>query len=74
MYKKIIEEGQCVSMADMCIKGNDLKNLGVQDGKMIGEILKYLFNEVIEYSELNDSETLIRLAKNKIDDLNVCHK
>ncbi len=74
LYKKIIEEGQCVSMADMCIKGNDLKNLGVQDGKMIGEILKYLFNEVIEYSELNDSETLIRLAKNKIDDLNVCHK
>ena len=32
LYKKIIEEGQCVSMADMCINGNDLKNLGVQDG------------------------------------------
>lgn len=74
LYEKMIVEGQCVSMADMCIKGNDLKNLGVQDGKMIGEILKYLFNEVIEDSELNDSETLIRLAKNKIDDLNVCHK
>lgn len=66
LYKKIISENQCVSMADMCIKGNDLKALGIEDGKMIGEILNFLFNEVINNASLNNREDLEKLIEKKM--------
>ena len=50
----------------MAIHGKDLKALGLPDGKQIGDILKVLFDMVILKPELNDKDTLIKMAKELI--------
>ncbi|MBQ1193739.1 MAG: CCA tRNA nucleotidyltransferase [Lachnospiraceae bacterium] len=65
-YKAILENGDCLVLNDMAIHGKDLKALGLPDGKQIGDILKVLFDMVILKPELNDKDTLIKMAKELI--------
>lgn len=61
---KIVSEGQCVSLRDLKINGNDLKELGFK-GKEIGVILNFLLEKVIDGEIENDRETLIGESKGK---------
>lgn len=61
-YKRIRELDQCISLKQLKVNGNDLKNLGVKQGKLIGEILGKLLNEVLDNPELNVKEMLIERA------------
>ncbi|MGM0396085.1 MAG: CCA tRNA nucleotidyltransferase [Bacillota bacterium] len=45
------------------INGDDLKNMGYNEGKIIGKILEYLLNCVLEKPELNKKETLKAIAR-----------
>ena len=63
--KEILQEKPPVSLKDLVINGKDLIELGYEEGKEIGEILKKLLRIVIENSELNKKKILLELAKNQ---------
>lgn len=55
---KALEEEQCFSIKDLVIDGNDLKNMGIKEGILIGKTLKYLLDKVLENPENNNKEQL----------------
>lgn len=67
LYNEIIEKDEVVSIKDLKIGGKDIIELGVAEGKEIGKVLKLLFERVLEDSNLNKKEVLIKLAKEIID-------
>lgn len=60
MYGKIMEDGDCLSMKDLAISGKDLKEMGIESGPGMGEILGKLFDIVIENPQLNKRDELIK--------------
>lgn len=62
MYQEIVSRGDCVSVKDLDITGNDLIELGLKGAK-IGETLNELLDIVLENPKLNDKETLIAMIK-----------
>ena len=65
-YQEIIADNECLKLNDMAVHGRDLKALGLPDGKLIGDILKILFDRVLENPQLNNKEILIEMAKKLI--------
>ncbi len=63
LYLQTIEEKNCINIKEMKINGKDLKNIGINEGPIVGKILKSLFAEVVEYPNRNEEEYLIRRAK-----------
>ncbi len=58
---------QPLDVTDLAINGNDLmQELGLQPGPIIGTLLQQLFEHVLEVSEDNERETLLKLAKKLI--------
>ncbi|SHK24082.1 CCA tRNA nucleotidyltransferase [Paramaledivibacter caminithermalis] len=55
---KILNEKQPLTLKDLDIDGNDLKALGVSQGKDIGRILNKLLDRVLDNPELNKKEIL----------------
>lgn len=66
MYEQVKEEKQCIKMSDMAIKGKDLIDMGISPGKEMGNILKALFEKVLDDPELNNKEKLIKLVEEKM--------
>ena len=64
IYRSIVDKGQCVALKDMMINGNDLIELGVNPGKEIGDVLRKLFEKVLDSPELNEKEKLTKIVKN----------
>ena len=62
--EKIVNENSALSLKDLKVNGNDLMNLGIPKGKMIGQILQELFETVTESPSMNDREKLLEVAKN----------
>lgn len=69
-YKKIVEKsevirqrGDCLSIQELKVSGNDIKALGITDGKTIGNILKILFEDVLDCAKHNDKEYLLSVIK-----------
>lgn len=60
MYNEIIERGDCISIKDLDISGNDLMEIGFS-GPRIGETLNKLLYFVMENPELNDKQTLLAM-------------
>ena len=61
-FQEIVEKQLPISLKDLDIKGKDLIEIGIEQGKRIGEILNYLLNQVLEYPEYNTKEKLLELA------------
>ena len=62
LAKDILERGDCFTIKDLDISGNDLIEYGLS-GHEIGETLKALLDVVIENPKLNDKATLIALIE-----------
>lgn len=60
LYHEITAKGQCVSLKELAVTGNDLIQAGVKPGKEIGEKLKELLDLVIENPGLNTKEKLLK--------------
>lgn len=54
--------------ADLAIDGGDLKMLGLEPGPRFGEVLRTLLDRVVERPELNDRDTLLRMARELTED------
>lgn len=63
LYDRIIEKQVCVQKKDLALNGKDLLDIGVPQGKKVGEILDLLFAQVIEEPEKNTREELLAEAK-----------
>jgi len=64
---EVLAEEDIFSLKDMDIDGNDVKNLGYK-GKEIGDILKYLFDKVMENPKINEKTILLEIIKREIAD------
>ena len=56
---------QCFSVKNLAVNGNDLKSLGIREGKEIGRLLNLLLDAVLETPELNEKKALLRLAQHE---------
>lgn len=62
MALAILDRGDCLSLKDMKITGEDLMGLGIAHGKGIGVILKGLLENVLVDPSLNEPERLKQMA------------
>lgn len=62
---RILDNHEAYEKNHLAIDGYDIINLGYNQGKIIGEILDYLMEEVLSNPELNNKEELMKLVKNK---------
>lgn len=62
-YQEITEKGQCVSLKNLSVNGNDLMETGMNPGKEIGEMLKKLLDYVIVHPEANEKTILLGLLE-----------
>lgn len=61
--RSILEAKEPFSRKHLAINGEDLIALGFKEGKIIGEILNFLLNCVIEDSSLNTKKKLIKIVE-----------
>lgn len=63
LRKEIMDDGDCVSMKDLALNGNDLIAFGVKPGKAVGDRLKELLSLVLEDPSMNEKEKLMEVLK-----------
>ena len=73
MYDNIFDEidetirkNHCFSLKQLAITGNDLKEIGIKDGKLIGENLKKALNIVLEEPYKNNKDFLLKYIGDNI--------
>jgi tRNA nucleotidyltransferase (CCA-adding enzyme) len=59
LYRRIREAGDCVSLKDMAVNGNDLIEAGMAPGRELGAVLQAMFEEVLVHPEHNDRDYLM---------------
>ncbi len=64
--EETIRKNQCFSLKTLAITGNDLKEIGIINGKEIGELLKKALNLVLEQPNKNNKEILLNYVKEQI--------
>jgi len=62
-YQEILKAKDCLTLKDLKMNGNQLKALGIREGKVIGAILNTLLSMVLEHPELNEYQYLKDLAQ-----------
>ncbi len=60
---EIIIKKQCFTIKDLKINGRDLIELGISPGKEIGIVLNQLLELVLDDSDLNEKEKLIKIVR-----------
>lgn len=58
----VIADGDCCSMADLAVKGEDLIQAGIPRGKQLGDILRSCLDEVLREPGHNNRDCLINRA------------
>lgn len=62
MCKRIINNNEPLSIKDLCINGDNLKELGITHGKSIGSILNILLEKVLKDPLLNNYNDLAKIV------------
>ena len=57
--RRIVERGDCLSLKELAVNGNDLIKMGVKPGREVGDILAGMFEEVLNVPEHNNKEYLL---------------
>lgn len=66
LAQTLINENICYKPAHLEINGNDLKSIGVPQGRDLGRVLSILMLEVLDETLTNDKDILIRRAMDLI--------
>lgn len=61
---EIIDNKEPYKKAHLAINGSDLKEIGYKEGRIIGKILEYLLNYVLENPHKNNREDLLEIVNN----------
>ena len=65
----IEKEGECSSVSDLCVRGNDLIALGIRPGKELGLCLRALLDAVVAGQVKNEKQALLTyVTKNAISE------
>ncbi|HKM28471.1 MAG TPA: HD domain-containing protein, partial [Anaerovoracaceae bacterium] len=59
----ILDAKECFSLKDLAVKGGDLIDIGITEGKIIGEALALLLEDVLEGKIPNEKEELLKRVK-----------
>jgi len=62
IVKDILDKQESVSIKDLCIGGNDLMQVGIPQGKIIGDIMNRLLEDVLDEPKHNDRKYLLGKA------------
>ena len=62
IMSEVLEAEQCFTLKDLQINGRDIMNLGIEQGKRVGEILNSLLDEVISGALENEHNALMQRA------------
>jgi len=60
----VLSQNSALSLKDMAVNGKDLIDNGIPAGKVMGSILKELFETITDSPAMNNKDELIALAKN----------
>lgn len=63
LLEQIIREGQCFQIKQLAVNGNDMQQIGIQQGRMVGKTLEYLLDLVIQEKIPNQKQVLLDTAK-----------
>lgn len=63
IYRDVIATRQPYRISDLAVNGRDLMGIGYRQGRIIGDTLKLLLDEVIIKPELNNRKYLLNRAK-----------
>lgn len=63
IYLHILEKQECVSLKDLAVTGQDLRDNGMKPGPEMGNILQQLLELVIEDPQMNEKEKLLEYWK-----------
>ena len=63
LLTEILTNNECFSLKQLAVNGNDLKNIGMTDGKTICAALEALLCAVIEERCPNEKAALLEFAK-----------
>lgn len=69
-YQNIILKNDCINIKSMKITGGDLIEIGYKPGPSLGKELNSLLERVIINPELNDSDILLSIAKEDMNEKN----
>lgn len=62
-FEEIIKENECFTLKQLAVNGNDIKQIGITDGRQIGNILNYLMDKVIDNEIENEKSILLQAAQ-----------
>lgn len=68
---RILSDGECYLIKNLAIKGEEILKLGIAPGKLVGDILNYLLNAVIDGRVSNSKAELRSLAQEYLRQLQV---
>lgn len=63
LYEQIFEDGDCLTLKELTVKGEDLIKAGVRPGPEMGEILQRLLEAVLEDPKMNEKERLMGMVE-----------
>ncbi len=66
----ILQDKEPINPRDLAINGDDLKAIGIKPGKVMGQILAYLMEKVIDDPGLNNKEDLLAIVEMELYKLN----
>ena len=65
VYEQVLENGDCLSIAELKLNGNDLLEHGVPAGRKVGETLSAMLDAVLEDPSLNTRERLLEFLESE---------
>lgn len=60
---EVLMEAECFTLKDLAVNGNDLIEIGIQQGKTIGNVLNSLLSMVIDGEVENEKKKLLSMAR-----------
>ena len=65
VMQRIRAEKACLSLKDLAVKGQDLMSLGIPAGRLLGELLGFLLDQVVDGNLPNEGEVLLEAAEKR---------